>query len=48
MGKSLLAYGRVFSGKDNRSLVEAVTAEDIQNAFRNVLDFTRLSKLVYI
>lgn len=48
MGKSLLSYGRVFSSKDNRSLVETVTAEDVQNAFKTVLDFTRLSKLIYM
>jgi hypothetical protein len=48
MGKGLLAYGKVASGKENRSLVEAVTAEDVRDAARAVFDFDRLSKLVYI
>ena len=48
MGKSLLAYGKVSSGKENRSLVEAVTAEDIREMARIVFDFSKLSKLIYI
>ena len=48
MGKSLLAYDKVNSGSENRTLVEAVTAEDIRNAALKVFDFDRLSKLVYI
>jgi predicted Zn-dependent peptidase len=48
MAKSLLAYGKVFSGKDNRSLVEEITAEEVRTAARNVFDSSKLSKLVYI
>ena len=48
MGKALLAYGKVNSGKDNRSLVEAVTAEDIRGIARTVFDFNKLSKLIYV
>ena len=48
MGKSLLAYGKVSSGKENRSLVEAVTAEDIRETARTVFDSSKLSKLIYI
>ena len=48
MGKSLLAYGKVFSGKDNRTLVEDITAEEVRTAARNVFDNSKLSKLVYI
>lgn len=48
MGKSLLAYGKVFSGKDNRSLVEEITAEEVRMAAQNVFDSSKLSKLVYI
>ena len=48
MGKSLLAYGKVTSGKENRSLVEAVTAEDIREMARTIFDPQRLSKLVYV
>ena len=48
MGKGLLSYGKVSSGAENRSLVEAVTSEDIRNAACSVFDFDKLSKLVYI
>ena len=48
MGKSLLAYGKVFSGKDNRSLVEEITAEEVRTAACTVFDNSKLSKLVYI
>ena len=48
MGKSLLAYGKVFSGKDNRTLVEDITAEEVRTAARSVFDNSKLSKLVYI
>jgi predicted Zn-dependent peptidase len=48
MGKALLAYGKVNSGKDNRSLVESVTAEDIREMARKVFDFSKLSKLIYV
>ena len=48
MGKGLMAYGKVSSGKENRTLVEAVTAEEIRQAARTVFDFDRLSKLVYV
>ena len=48
MGKGLMAYGKVNSGKENRSLVEAVTAEDIREMARMIFDFDKLSKLVYI
>ena len=48
MGKSLLAYGKVFSGKDNRSLVEEITAEVVRTAACTVFDNSKLSKLLYI
>ena len=48
MGKGLLSYGKVSSGAENRSLVEAVTAEDIRNIACTIFDFEKLSKLVYI
>jgi predicted Zn-dependent peptidase len=48
MGKGLLAYGKVSSGKENRALIDAVTAEDIREAARTVFDFSKLSKLIYI
>ena len=48
MGKGLMAYGKVSSGKENRTLVEAVTAEEIRQTARTVFNFDRLSKLVYV
>ena len=48
MGKSLLAYGKVSGGKDNRALVEAITAEDVQEMAIKIFDKNRLSKLIYI
>ena len=48
MGKGLLAYGKVSSGKENRRLVEAVTAEEIRSIARTVFAFDKLSKLVYV
>ena len=48
MGKSLLAYGKVSTGKENRTLIEAVTSEDIREMACTVFGFDRLSKLVYI
>lgn len=48
MGKSLLAYGKVSSGKDNRALVDAITAEDVQEMAVKIFDKERISKLIYI
>ena len=48
MGKSLLAYGKVNTGKESRTLVEAVTADEVRQMARVVFDFERMSKLIYI
>ncbi len=48
MGKSLLSFGKIHSGKENKSLVEAITAEDIRTMAQKIFDKTRLSKLIYI
>ena len=48
MGKGLLAYGKVSSGKENRSMVEGITAEDVREMAQKIFDRSRLSKLVYI
>lgn len=48
MGKGLLAYGKVSSGKENRELIEAVTAEDIRKMACQIFDPCRLSRLIYI
>ena len=48
MGKGLLAYGKISSGKDNKAMVEAITAEDVQKMARKIFDKDRISKLTYI
>ena len=48
MGKSLLAYGRISSGKETRELVEKISAADIQEMANTVFNIQTLSKLVYI
>ena len=48
MGKSLLAYGKVSGGKDNKAHVEAITAEDVQELAIKIFDKSRISKLIYI
>lgn len=48
MGKGLLAYGKISSGKDNKELVEAITAEDIREMAQKIFAPEKLSKLVYI
>lgn len=48
MGKGLLAYGKVSSGKENRSMVEGIRAEDVREMAQKIFDRNRLSKLTYI
>lgn len=48
MGKGLLAYGKISSGKDNKAMVEAITAEDVQEMAQKIFDKDKISKLTYI
>ncbi len=48
MGKGLLAYGKVSSGKENRSLVEGISAEDVREMAVKIFDKDKVSKLIYI
>ncbi len=48
MGKGLLAYGKVSSGKENRSLVEGITAEEVRDMAVRIFDKEKISKLIYI
>lgn len=48
MGKSLLAYGKVSSGEENRSLVEGITAEDVREMAVRIFDKDRISRLIYV
>lgn len=48
MGKGLLAYGKVSSGKENRELIEGITAEDVKEMACRLFNRERLSRLIYI
>ena len=48
MGKSLLAYGKVSGSRDNKAMVDAITAEDVQEMAQKIFDKDRISKLIYI
>ena len=48
MGKGLLAYGKVSTGSENGSLVEAITAEEVREMAARIFDKDNLSRLIYI
>lgn len=48
MGKSLLAFGRVATDAENKSAVEAVTAQDLQEMAKRIFDKTQISRLVFL
>lgn len=48
MGKGLLAYGKLNSGKETRRMVEGITTEDIREMALRIFDTGKLSKLTYI
>ena len=48
MGKGLLAYGKISTGKENKELVQAVSAEDIREMARTIFNPEKLSRLIYI
>lgn len=48
MGKGLLAYGKLNTGKETRQMVEGITAEDIREMARTIFAPSNLSKLIYI
>lgn len=48
MGKGLLSYGKLNTGKENKELIEAITAEDIRRMARQIFDRNRLSRLIYV
>ena len=48
MGKGLIAYGKISGSKDNRALVDAITAEEVQRMAQTIFAKERLSKLTYI
>lgn len=48
MGKGLLAYGKITGDKKTKELVDAITAEDVQEMARTIFNPERLSRLIYI
>ena len=48
MGKGLLAYGKLNTGKETRQMVEGISAEDIREMARSIFSKEKLSKLTYI
>lgn len=48
MGKSLMAYGKITEGKDTRTLIEKITAEDVREMACRIFDSSKLSRLIYI
>ena len=48
MGKALLAYGKLNTGKENRQMVEGITADDIREMARTIFAPSNLSKLIYV
>ena len=48
MGKALLAYGKLNTGKETRQMVEGITAEDIREMARTIFAPSNLSKLIYV
>ncbi len=48
MGKSLLAYGKISGDRKTKDLVDAITAEDVQEMARTIFSSEKLSKLIYI
>lgn len=48
MGKSLLAFGKIADSKENREMVDGITAEDIRRMAQEVFSPERLSQLTYI
>ncbi len=48
MGKSLLAYGKIYDSKDNLAMVEGITAEEIRDMAVKIFDPEKISTLVYV
>lgn len=48
MGRSLLSYNRLSEDSENRSRIEAVTAQQIMETARSIFASDRLSRLVYL
>ncbi len=48
MGKSLLAYGKIHDSKENRAMVDGITAGELREMALKIFDSEKLSILIYI
>ena len=48
MGKSLLSFGKIAGSKENREMVDGITAEDVRKMACEIFATDRLSRLIYI
>ena len=48
MGKSLISYGTVTSDKENREVIEAVSADRLREAARMIFNPETLSTFIYL
>ena len=48
LGKSMLAWGEVMTSAKTRSIIEAITAEQLQAMARRLFDPSNLSSLIYL
>ena len=48
MGKGLMAYGKVSDSKENKELINAITAEDIREIACRIFAPENLSRMIYI
>lgn len=48
MGKSLLSFGKIAGSKENREMVDGITAEDVRRMACEIFASDRLSRLIYI
>ncbi len=48
LGKSMLAWGEVMTSAETRSIIDAITAEQLQAMARRLFDPSNLSSLIYL
>ena len=48
MGKSLLAFGNITTDEEDRAKIESVTADELQQMAKRILNPGNLSKLIYL
>ena len=48
MGKSLISYGKIFTDKQNREAIEAVSSEALRDAAVRIFNPERTSSLIFL